>query len=253
MIEVLEDDSTSGAPRALIDLPGPQQLVVTAWSAATEMGRQRVRNEDNWKQLGPIFVIADGMGGLHHGAEASATAVQVVATEWLSNEDGAEAAIRRANEQVRRDGAESGQRGCTLTALRIANDRATMVHVGDSRAYRLRGGRAEQLTQDHNLRNELMAAGITPGSSKAFGPLRSLTSYIGQADADLRIDVRSISLRDGDRLVLCTDGVLDRLSQAEFIGRAEVGTAREATRRLTALRGADDATAVVVDIGVHRD
>jgi len=249
MTQVLEDDSTTGSPRALIDRPGPQNLVVGDWGAMSVQGRQRLRNEDSWKQLGPVFVVADGMGGMHAGDQASRVASTTVANEWLSIEaTSPEAVVRAANNEVLKLAVKPGKCGSTLSAIRIAHDQATVVHVGDSRVYRLREGHAELLTRDHNLRSELLAAGIMPGTAKSLGPLRALTSYLGKNDEDLQVDVRSLSLRSGDRLVLCTDGVFDEMTHSEFLARARGGTAVEAADRLTSMRGSDDATAVVLDI-----
>lgn len=224
------------------------------WAASSAQGRQRLHNEDSWGQLGPIFVVSDGMGGLSNGAEASAAAVAAMTREWFDRElAAAEAVVRQVNAEVCIDLTGDERQGCTMTAIRVAHDQAMIVHVGDSRAYRIRDRRAELLTHDHNLRSELLAAGIVPGSTRAFGPLRALTSYLGRPDDELQIDLRSVSLRDGDRLVLCTDGVLDGQTHSEFVGRAGVGSTAEAVRRLTALGGADDATAIAIDIGVDRD
>lgn len=252
MVDLLDDDSsTTGSPRALIDLPGPQNLVVVDWAAASVQGRQRLENEDSWRQLGPIFVLADGMGGLRGGAEASRVAVDAMANQWLAHDAMAPAqAVQAANGRVRDGMSEGEQRGCTLTALRISNDQATIVHVGDSRAYRIRDGIAELLTRDHNLRSELLAAGIVPGSTGAFGPLRALTSYLGKPYDELEVDVRSVSLRSGDRLMLCTDGVFDGLRHSELVGRSFGGSAAEAAHRLTAMHASDDATVIIIDINV---
>jgi len=133
--------------------------------------------------------------------------------------------------------------------LRIAHDQATVVHVGDSRIYRIRGSHAELLTRDQNLRSELLAAGIIPGTARSPGPLRALTSHLGKPNHELQIDVRSVSLLAGDRLVLCTDGVFDEMSHGELSGRVSSGTATTAANRLTALLAGDDATAIVIDIG----
>ena len=246
---VLDDDSTAGSPRALIDQPGPQSLVVADWAAASVQGRRRLRNEDSWKQLGPVFAVADGMGGLSAGDKASAIAAHTIANEWLSTEELApEQVVRRANFEVLQLAGDTDTSGSTVTAIRIAHDQATVIHVGDSRVYRLRDGHAELLTRDHNLRSELLAAGIMPGNTKSLGPLRALTSYLGKADEDLLVDIRSVSLRHGDRLVLCTDGVFDEMSHSEFASRAGNESAAVAVNRLTALQGSDDATALIVDI-----
>lgn len=253
MIDILEDDSTTGSPRALIDLPGPQNLVVTDWAAASVQGRQRVRNEDSWRQLGPVFVVADGMGGLVDGHRASKIAADAVAMGWLQPAlDNPALVVRDANDRVRAMTTGAGESGCTLSAVRISQDQATVMHVGDSRVYRIRDDHAELLTRDHNIRTELLAAGIKPGRARQLGPLSALTSYLGKDGHELQIDVRSVSLRAGDRLVVCTDGVYGELSHSEFSARARTGPASMAADRLTALMGSDDATAVILDIGTDQ-
>lgn len=249
MIDV-RDDSTSGTPRALIDQPGPLNLVVSDWAALSVQGRQRLTNEDGWKQLGPLFMVADGMGGLIDGQDTSSLAVASVANRWLAAGDPMpEEVVRGANSDVRAAMASKGiESGCTLTAVRIAHDTATVVHVGDSRLYRVRAGQAEQLTRDHNLRSELLAAGIVPRASQSLGPLQALTSYLGINDSELQVDVRSVGLRAGDRLLLCTDGVFNDLNHSELAQILRTGDAHQVADALTSTSHADDATAVVVDI-----
>lgn len=250
MIDTLEDDSTSGSPRAAMDQPGPQNLIVVDWAGASVQGTQRLRNEDSWGQLGPVFVLADGMGGLADGHLASSVACRSFLGEWMRAENASPVdAARQANQAVwaKREGDVSGS---TLSALRIAHDQATVVHVGDSRVYRIRLGRAELLTRDHNVRGELLAAGIMPRQSQDFGPLRALTSYLGMPEHKLQIDVRSVGLVAGDRLVLCTDGVFDGLSHAELASYAIGNDAGLAAQALTNRSSRDDATALVIDIDV---
>jgi len=253
-VSVLEDDSTSDTPRLLIDQPGPQNLVVVDWAVLSVQGRQRLRNEDAWAQGGPVFAVADGMGGLANGNQASAVAVNAVLRYWTVRDvPSAEKVVRAANAEVRAAaGGASGEvpaSGTTLSALRIGNDKALAVHVGDSRVYRVRRSQAELLTRDHNLRSELLATGIVPKSVQSLGPLRALTSYLGMPDQDLQIDVRSVGLRPGDRILLCTDGVFGEISHRQLAELAGVGDAALAAQSLIAVAGADDATAMVVDIG----
>lgn len=250
---VLDDDSTSGAARELMDQPGPQGLVVVDWAASTAQGSQRVRNEDNWGQLGPIFVVADGMGGLRAGDLASRVATQSLVSEWFGGaEPNPVQMVRNVNVRVRASLVDTELGGSTLSSIRIAHDQAIVVHVGDSRVYRLRSGQAELLTRDHNLRNELMAAGIEPRAGEKLGPLRALTSYLGMPDEELQVDVRSVALRSGDFLVLCTDGVFDGRNHAEFLEVVRRGSRSGAEAiALGLIEGTrpDDATAVVVEIG----
>ena len=257
MIGLLEDDSTSGAARSITDQPGPQNLVVADWGAASRQGSQRLRNEDSWGQVGPVFVVADGMGGLDAGDQASQMATRTLISQWFDGESRNPIEVARfVNERVRQVTAEHDSGGTTLSALRIAHDQATILHIGDSRIYRVRDGRAEQMTRDHNLRAELLSAGIVPKSAQNLGPLRALTSFLGMPLEDLHVDVRSIALRDGDVLVLCTDGVFDAMTQPAFAsvvfgaeGRSAAELARDLTDDLTLGARPDDATAIVMKIG----
>lgn len=249
MIGTLDDDSTATSPRALLDRPGPRGLIVADWAAATEQGRSRARNEDSWRQLGPIFALADGMGGLDDGNVASLAAVNAAVENWLAAEDRPPTDVAyAANDAVRASKAPDIESGSTLSALRIARDQATVVNVGDSRVYRIRGQHAELITRDHNLRAELLAAGISPQSGLPFGPLGALTSHLGMDPARLQIDVRSVTLHAGDRIILCSDGV-HSMTHSQFMQRAIGADARSAAERLTTAGGHDDATVIVVDIG----
>lgn len=253
MIGLLEDDSTAGAPRVLMDQPGPQNLVVVDWGASSKQGKQRLRNEDNWGQLGPVFVVADGMGGLEAGDIASRVAARGLVSQWFGgNEMNPVEVARSVNGLVCEALADVDSGGSTLSALRIAHDQATVVHIGDSRIYRVRSGHAELMSRDHNLRTELLSAGIEPKASQNFGPLRALTSYLGMAMEDLQVDVRSVALRNGDVLVLCTDGVFDGLSHNAFVDAVYEGMlsgAETTAANLTAGVRPDDATAIVIQIG----
>lgn len=253
MISILEDDSTAGAPRTLTDQPGPQGLFVVDWAAETVQGSKRLRNEDSWGQLGPVFAVADGMGGLEAGDRASAIAARTVVSEWFRDPEVNPIEIaRRVNTAVRAEMAAIGAGGSTMSAVRIAHDQITLLHVGDSRIYRVRAGQAERLTSDHNLRTELLSAGIMPKSTPTFGPLRALTSYLGMPNEDLQVDVRSVAVRNGDMLVLCSDGVFDGRGHGDISGTLRataLGDAKEIARALTSGIQPDDATAVVMKIG----
>lgn len=257
MPDLLEDDSTEGSARRLLDDPGPLGLAVQAWAVASCQGRQRHRNEDGWAQAGAVFAVTDGMGGLADGHIVSAAAARLVVETWLRHDGDdvvrGDRAIRFANNQLIANGiAAASTSGCTVVAARITRDHAIVVHAGDSRVYRLREGHGELLTVDHNLRSELLAAGIVPRSGDSWGPQRALTSHLGLPDEALRVDVRSVALQHGDRLVLCTDGVFNELSHAEFTARVVGGTPETAADRLTAQGSRDDATALVLDVG-HED
>lgn len=255
MSGLLLDDSTSDSGRALLDQPGPQGLVVADWAAASTQGRRRERNEDATAHRGPIFAVADGMGGLAHGDHAAAVATESFVDGWFGSDATLPTSelLRSVNGRVRAIGGTDGSRtGCTLTAVRIHQDQAIVLHIGDSRLYRIRSGLAELITTDHNVRSELLAAGVLPSESRASTPLRALTSHLGTDDVSLRVDLRTIVLRDGDRLLLCTDGVHATMDHRALEVRASGGLARTAAEALTERPGADDATAMVLDVAAER-
>jgi protein phosphatase len=129
----------------------------------------------------------------------------------------------------------------------------TLVHVGDSRAYRYRDGKLGQLTTDHTLLGEMQAIGVAqvPGDA---GPLaKGLTSYIGISSELLRVDVQQLGLRDGDIIVLCSDGVHGQIPPEDLVGFFEsTHHAHELAELLVAEAdrrgGRDNATAVVVQV-----
>lgn len=265
MVHLLEEDSTSGPARAALDDSAARGIYVVDWGGASERGHRRDANEDAWSQFGSIFVVADGMGGLDRGAAAAWLSVESLIDSWLTinledqeevtwsslpRQSGPEDVVRDVNAKVCQLAAAHQQRvGCTMTAVRISRDRAIVVHVGDSRAYRVRQGQIEMLTRDHNLRTELLAAGIVPREAGTARSLRALTSYLGSSPDDLVVDVRAVALEPGDRLLLCTDGVYGSIAHPRLAEVARSGDATSVAEELVALRGADDATAIVIDFG----
>ncbi len=219
--------------------------------ACSHTGLVRTTNEDDYL-LGALpapslvfAAVADGMGGLAGGAEASRTALRAAAANVL---DGASKIA--VAERVRVGFAAAGARvveaslavpalremGTTLTALCVADGVATVAHVGDTRLYRLRAGRCEQLTTDHAVRE----------------PDNLLTRCIGAGQAAVSADHASFAVGAGDRFVLVSDGVWSVMPAALFARLAEHGEPQAAADALVAAAlahgGPDNATAVVVDV-----
>mgnify|MGYP001025035212 FL=1 len=184
----------------------------------TDTGRQRSANEDAFFAQGPVFAVADGMGGAQAGEVASKAAAEAFAAELPQAAPEAvlretiEGANRTIHELARRDPALAGM-GTTTTAA-IVDPEAEEVaigHVGDSRAYRLRGGRLEQLTRDHSLVEEMRRKGQLTQAQAEDHPQRSIITRALGPEAEVQVDVQTVPARDGDVFLLCSDGLTTML------------------------------------------
>lgn len=224
--------------------------------AASDVGLVRTQNEDSYL-VGPgVFAVCDGMGGALAGEVASETACRHL-MQLHPETDSADKlvdAVRRANAEIFArslgEPALAGM-GTTLTAAMRQGDTLVFAHVGDSRAYLLRAGRLQQLTEDHSLVAELVRQGRITPQEAAVHPHRSVITRALGTEQEVPPDLVSVPLQVGDRIVICSDGV-SGLVPDEQIGQvlAAVPDPEAAARSLVAeaiARGGDDnATAVVV-------
>ena len=172
-------------------------------------GRRRRRNEDAFVVSPPLFAVADGMGGAKAGEIASRLAAAAVREEGSDGVDVAELiqeANRRVFERARDDASASGM-GTTMTVALVEDDHVTIGHVGDSRAYRLRDGGLEQLTEDHSLVAELVRSGKLSPEEAETHPQRSVITRALGTDADVDVDTFSVEVAPGDVFMLCSDGL----------------------------------------------
>lgn len=245
--------------------------------SATHPGHVRETNEDSLQALiggeappgaDALLAVADGMGGHAAGEIASELAVERLTQELLvalGSGSGAldperlaevlEGAIAGSNTFVHRASQAEGRRGMgsTLTVALVVGLTAVIGHVGDSRAYLVRNGAMRQLTRDHTWVGEQLAAGVLTEAQAARHPRRSLlTRALGTAPA-VKADTEAIELAEGDRLLLCSDGVsglLDDRQMAEIV--ASLGP-QEACDQLVSRAndagGLDNSTAVVLLVG----
>lgn len=241
-------------------------MEVRAWGLS-EVGLTRRHNEDFFEidSRHNLYLVADGMGGHSHGEVASRTAVQAT-REYLSGRLPAAgprertelltAAVRRAHERVlgaiRKDGSLTGM-GTTLVALAVTGDTATVAHVGDSRAYRVRGSCLDLLTQDHTWVHEQVQAGFLSEDQARVHPLKNVVTRALGGDGPVEVDVRQVPLRAGDRYLLCSDGLTTMLRDDEIARRVvEGGEIQDVCRHLVhdakARGGFDDVTVLVVEV-----
>ena len=249
----INDDTLPDSP-TMVHSPAPASrvagLTVKAWGASSSVGLRREVNEDRFGRQGDVFAVADGMGGHSGGVEASERAIETALSHAANLGTGAplddwRALVQVVNAKVRTEMQRRGHEkaGCTLTLAAVEADRIVAAHVGDSRLYELQAGVLAQCTDDHNLLGELTDLGSDVEEAVARGlPLAGLTSYIGQSDASLRVDVFETRPESGTRLLLSTDGVHRYLQQhaiADVLaGFPPVEAAEELVRRADGAGGA---------------
>jgi PPM family protein phosphatase len=227
--------------------------------AATDVGKVRTRNEDSYLVDAPLYVVADGMGGHRGGDVASQLTVETLRDarpEWGPPGGELMEAVRNANRVVYdRSAADRDLRGMgtTVTALQIAGDAGRIVHVGDSRAYLLRDGSLQQLTQDHTLVQQMVDEGQLDADDAERHPARHIMTRALGVEPQVQIDELTLDLHTGDRLLLCSDGLSGMLTSEDIealLGRDS--DAQETAEALVALAvergGEDNVTVVVVDV-----
>ena len=203
---------------------------MTRWryAAATDTGLVRETNQDAVFVDDSLAIVADGMGGHAAGEVASAMTVEAVCEGFLESPtvEGLHTAIETANESVLREAQENPDHfGMVTTGFSVGLTRddsgvssPTLFHVGDSRAYQLRDGALRQLSDDHSVAEEWVRMGrLTPEEALTHPRRHQLTRGVG-VEGSIDIDVLSVSAQVGDRLLLCSDGLSNELSN-ESIAR----------------------------------
>lgn len=223
----------------------------------TDTGRQRRENEDSMYVRAPVFVVADGMGGAQAGEVASQMAVEAFKQDLPDSgtpEERLASRVREANRQIHDLAQADRERhgmGTTLTAAYLGEDsRLAIAHVGDSRAYLFRDGKLQRLTQDHSLVGELMRKGKLTEEEAEEHPQRSIITRALGADSTVEVDTWTYPVRDGDILLLCSDGLTSMVTEKEITDILDVaGSLEEAAPRLiaeaNAAGGRDNITVVL--------
>jgi serine/threonine protein phosphatase PrpC len=189
----------------------------------TDTGRQRNANEDSFFVRAPIFVVADGMGGAQAGEVASKTAADAFDVDLPDGppervlRETILSANRQIHELARADPSRAGM-GTTLTAAIVdaTAEEVAVGHVGDSRAYRLRGGKLEQLTRDHSLVEEMRRKGQLTDAQAEDHPQRSIITRALGPEPEVEPDVQTISAAPGDVFLICSDGLTTMLSEEQI-------------------------------------
>jgi serine/threonine protein phosphatase PrpC len=176
------------------------------FAGASDPGRRRRRNEDSYVIDPPLFAVADGMGGAQAGEVASKLAAGAVKERGADVEELIQEANRRVHQRSIEDPNASGM-GTTLTVASVENGVVSIGHVGDSRAYLVRDGRLEQVTDDHSLVGELMRSGKLSAEEAETHPQRSVITRALGTDPDVDVDMFPIETRAGDLFLICSDGL----------------------------------------------
>lgn len=247
---------------------------IIAWPA-TDVGRVRSHNEDSHlidPQLG-LYLVADGMGGHAGGAHASQLCVDVVDKVVRRGVDAlrsvpaehqgaaiaemlcaaASEASARIYDQAANDSRLQGM-GTTLTGLFLFGDRGFVVHVGDSRAFVLRGGTARQLTNDHSWLNEQVQAGLLTEEEAAASDLKHIITRSVGFERHVEADVIPVSVIPGDAFLLCSDGLSNYVEPDEIAQLARDHWYCDLPRLCTELankRGGDDNITVLVALACN--
>jgi protein phosphatase len=235
----------------------------------TDRGRTRTRNEDRCGafvpedaallgERGQLFVVVDGMGGHAAGDVAADLTLQLLPQHyfdgpWSGPAAALSAALRRTNaavlERAQSDPATSGM-GAAVVALALCDQQATLAHAGDCRAYRLRAGRLDRLTEDHSWVEEGLRAGRLTAAEAEQHPYRNLLTRALGTDEPFTPETGELEARADDLFLLCSDGLWGVVDDETLTAALTEGGPLEATARLLvdlALeRGGPDNIAVVL-------
>ena len=200
---------------------------IGASAGISHPGRKRRHNEDSYVLEPPLFVIADGMGGAKAGEVASGLAVSAVEAEQgdaARGEQRVTELIEEANRRVFRRASEDREAygmGTTMTVALVEDDKVAFGHVGDSRAYLIRAGQLDQLTDDHSLVAELVRGGkLTPEEAESH-PQRSVITRALGTEPDIDVDTFTVEAEPGDVFMLCSDGLTTMVDDQSILDAVE--------------------------------
>lgn len=228
--------------------------------SATDIGRARERNEDSMLVKDRMFAVADGMGGHRGGEVASALSLEGLEAAEVSA-DGPLAQLVQEVKAANRAVFDRGEKdrelqgmGTTLTAVVVDDETGYLAHVGDSRAYLLREGALQQLTEDHTLVQRLVREGKITAEQAEQHPQRNILTRVLGVDDELEPYELTFDLHDGDRILICSDGLTGMLRDHEIqrILESEPDPQRAAEHLVASANqagGDDNITVIVLDVG----
>ena len=239
----------------------------------TDDGKRRDHNEDSYliNDDNLIYAVADGMGG-HAGGEMASrlavTTIDEVFDEQMGPVKNGKAykgpvehhpalmvlptAVKRACAAIFHTAQEKPElqgMGTTATVMSFIDDYAFFAHVGDSRAYLIRDGHIEQLSEDHSLVNEQLKAGLITAEQARLSRFKNIITRSVGFEEDVAVDTMVVPTKEGDMYVLCSDGLANLASESEIRDIIYDNFLRDSPRRLIDLandRGGDDNITVVV-------
>jgi PPM family protein phosphatase len=240
-------------------------LRITDSAGVTQTGNVRRSNEDSYLMRSPLFMVADGMGGARAGEIASRMCAEAFAEADLLRGTPAEVlreTIRTANSRIlerSRSDPDAAGMGTTVTAA-FMDDAATIAfaHVGDSRAYLLRDGSLQRLSDDHSLVGELVRKGELSETDAEHHPQRSVITRALGTDESVEVDSFAVRAQDDDLFLLCSDGLNTMVPEATIAeilaaGGPAAKIARDLVRAALAGGGEDNVTAIVFRVGETTD
>lgn len=245
-------------------------MLTLAIGAATDTGNLRGQNEDAHIAEQSLFAVADGMGGHNAGEVASAMAIEHlrgVAVGGVASAEAFAQAVRDLNSAIYASATSTTDQrgmGTTLAAAAVlspadnANQEPHIViaNVGDSRTYLLRSGELRQLSVDHSYVQELVTEGLLTADEARTHPRRNIVTRALGIDAQVSVDTWTLPMFDGDRFMLCSDGLVDEvpLDEMSELMREHSAPQHIAQRLVTAAKrhgGRDNITVIVVDVSIN--
>lgn len=241
----------------------------------TDTGKVRTNNEDAMllEEGQGLFVVADGMGGHNCGEVASSMAIGILRDTVCRPEQkvaivgGVDhrlsiqanimaSAIRLANRVIFEAAASDPKwqgMGTTVASVLISEDKAVIAHVGDSRVYLLRNGEMSQLTEDHSLVAEQLRKGAITAEEAALSIHKNIITRALGHEPEVLVDISELEVRDGDFLLLCSDGLSGMLSDQEIAALIQAHShpepaCRDLVSQANAAGGRDNITAIVVEL-----